>query len=118
MQNAVNHADTPSDNLVAPRRGPWSRPRLNHPAGRGGRGAASLPPEELEAWRKRSRSRHRPEEQVTRLLFLLVAGALVIWLAFLLSAALTAVSSDLMLFEPSYTGAATTLNCGLQNIGT
>ena len=97
--------------------GPWS-PNLNIPAGRGGRGATSLPPEELESWRKRSRSRHRPEAQVPRLFLLLVAGALVIWLAFLLSAALTAVGSDLNVFAATDADAATTLNCGVNSCGT
>lgn len=49
---------------------------------------------------------------------LLVAGALVIWLAFLLSAALTTVGSDLNVFAASDAAAATTLNCGTPSCGT
>jgi hypothetical protein len=52
------------------------------------------------------------------LFLLLVAGALVIWLAFLLSAALTAVSSDLNVFAATDADAATTLNCGVNSCGT
>jgi hypothetical protein len=52
------------------------------------------------------------------LFILLVAGALVIWLAFLLSAVLTSVSSDLNVFAASDADAATTLNCGTPSCGT
>jgi hypothetical protein len=52
------------------------------------------------------------------LFILLVAGALVIWLALLLSAALTSVSSDLNVFAASDADAATTLNCGTPSCGT
>jgi len=55
---------------------------------------------------------------VPRLFILLVAGALVIWLAFLLSAVLTSVSSDLNVFAASDADAATTLNCGTPSCGT
>jgi hypothetical protein len=52
------------------------------------------------------------------LFLLLVAGALVIWLAFLLSAALTMVGSEFPTFAVSSADAATTLNCGTPSCGT
>lgn len=52
-----------------------------------------------------------------RLFLLLVAGALVIWLAFLLSAALTVVGSEFPTFAVSNADAATTLNCAVTSCG-
>jgi hypothetical protein len=52
------------------------------------------------------------------LFLLLVAGALVIWLAFLLSAALTMVSTEFPTIAVSSADAATTLNCGVPSCGT
>lgn len=53
-----------------------------------------------------------------RLFLLLVAGALVIWLAFLLSAALTVVGTEFPTFAATDADAATTLNCGTPSCGT
>jgi len=91
---------------------------MQYPAGRGGRVSYSLPPEELESWRKRTRSRHRHASHLPRIFLFLVAGALVIWLAIILSAALTTVSSDFPTLAVSDADAATTLNCGTPSCGT
>ncbi len=88
------------------------------PASRAGRGPSALPPEDIESWRKRTRSRHRHAAQLPRIFLFLVAGALVIWLAFLLSAALLSVGGEFPTLAVSDADAATTLNCGTPSCGT
>src|SRR5262245_3498324 len=89
-------------------------------AGRGEREPKSLSPEELQAWRRRvARERVRVQSaRAPRIFLLTLALVLVIWLAYLLSAALLTVGSQFPGLTVESANAATSLACGTPSCGT
>jgi hypothetical protein len=88
---------------------------MSYRAGRGERAPKTLSPDELEAWRRRSaRERARVQSvHAPRILLLTIAVVLVIWLAYLLSAALLAVGSQIPGLTVDTASAATPLGCAI-----
>ncbi len=92
---------------------------MSYSAGRGEREPQTLSPEELESWRRRT-ARERACVDIVhapRVLLLTLAVVLVIWLAYLLSAALLTVGTQFQGLSVPTANAATPLGCATPSCG-